>query len=57
MTNYDVTVHIERGSSGGEIEDKIEDYLNALDSGKTIRSICATPVGSDNVLVLIIHDS
>ena len=55
MANYSVTCKILRGSQG-TVESLVSDYINTIDSTKVLRSISVAKYGSDNVLVLIVHD-
>jgi len=56
MANYNVIAKIIRGSQG-EVEDAIEDYINSIDNTKTIRSIVIARYGTDQIIVLIVHDA
>jgi hypothetical protein len=56
MTNYSVTCKILRGSQG-TVESLVSNYINSLDSLKVLRSVSVAKYGSDNVLVLIVHDA
>jgi len=56
MGNYNVICKVLRGGQG-EIEQKISDYLATVDETKTIRAIEIARYGTDNLMVMIIHDS
>lgn len=56
MANYNVEVKIFRGSRGGDIEMKLKNYLNSLDSSKVIRCIVPVQEGTE-LTVLVIHDA
>lgn len=56
MANYNTTTKIIRGEQGA-IETAIQNYVNALDSAKTIRAISIARYGADNLICLIVHDT
>lgn len=63
MANYAVTVKTLRGyqnAMSGDvncIDMKVANYLGSIDSAKTIRAFTAVPIGVDECLVIIVHDS
>ena len=56
MANYNVTCKLIRGSQGS-VETSVQNYINSIDSTKVIRGISICRYGSDQVMVLIIHDT
>lgn len=56
MTNYACTCKIIRGAEGN-IETLIQNYVNALDASKVLRSVTVSRIGIDDLICVILHDS
>ena len=56
MTGYLTVVHIERGAQG-EVEAKVVAYLATIADTKKILGFSGVPYGSDQVMIVVLHEA
>lgn len=57
MTNYNVTTKLIRANATGDVDALVTAYINSLADTKVIRAVTAVRIGSDGLLVMIVHDA
>jgi hypothetical protein len=53
---YSTVLHIERGSEG-DVEAKVVAYLGTIADTKKILGFSGVPYGSDEIMIVILHEA